>query len=214
MDSILCKIRERDQFGCFAITDHLAKIGRKTYSSTSRGKSHDTVDQLLDPHKGKDKLLVIDNGFPAIQLLENAKQMKNTKVVATQRGKTVRLPARHQMFLKQTKNFARDFSKSLHHDFLTITYWNDSNALCVTDNDTDSSSDTWGTIAVKTRNGEKTAVHNSKAASQYRSVYGWVDRRNQQLSYYNTECRSVHRDVCSCKRPHHLVKQQPQNQRN
>ena len=103
VDSILCKIRERDQFGCYVITDHLAKVGRKTYSSTSRGKSHYTVDQLLDPHKRKDKLLVIDNGFPAIQLLENAEQMRNTKVVATQRGKTVHLPARHQMFLKQTK---------------------------------------------------------------------------------------------------------------
>ena len=28
---------------------------------------------------------------------------------------------------------------------------------------------------MKTRNGEKTAVHNSKVASQYRSVYGWVE---------------------------------------
>ena len=55
----------------------------------------------------------------------------------------------------------------------------------------DSSRDTWETILVKNRNGGETAVHIPKVASQYRSVYGWVDSCNQQLSYYNTECRSV-----------------------
>ena len=93
--------------------------------------------------------------------------------------------------MKQTKNFAHGFSKSLHHDFLTITYWNDNNAICFMDNDMDSSRDTWETILVKNRNGGETAVHIPKVASQYRSVYGWVDSCNQQLSYYNTKCRSV-----------------------
>ena len=78
------KIGERGQFGGYAITDHLAKVGRKTYTSTSRGKTHNIVDQLLDPHKGKGKLLVLDNGFPTVKLLEDAKQMWNTKIVATQ----------------------------------------------------------------------------------------------------------------------------------
>ena len=185
------KIGERGQFVGYAITDHLAKVGRKTYTSTSRGKTHNIVDQLLDPHKGKGKLWVLDNGFPTVKLLEDAKQMWNTKIVATQRGKTAHFPARHQKFMKQTKNFARGFSKSLHHDFLTITYWNDNNAVCFMDNDMDSSRDTWETILVKNRNGGETAVHIPKVASQYRSVYGWVDSCNQQLSYYNTECRSV-----------------------
>ena len=143
------KIGERGQFGVYAITDHLAKVGRKTYTSTSRGKTHNIVDQLLDPHKEKGKLLVLDNGFPTVKVLEDAKQMWNTKVVATQRGKTAHFPARHQKFMKQTKNFARGFSKSLHHDFLTITYWNDNNAVCFMDNDMDSSRDTWETILVK-----------------------------------------------------------------
>ena len=146
------------------------------------------ITLLIDPHKGKGKLLVLDNGFPTVKLLEDAKQMWNTKIVATQRGKTAHFPARHQKFMKQTKNFARGFSKSLHHDFLTITYWNDNNAVCFMDNDMDSSCDTWETILVKNRNGGETAVHIPKVASQYRSVYGWVDSCNQQLSYYNTEC--------------------------
>ena len=143
------KIGERGQFGGYAITDHLAKVGRKTYTSTSRGKTHNIVDQLLDPHKGKGKLLVLDNGFPTVKLLEDAKQMWNTKIVAAQRVKTAHFPARHQKFMKQTKNFAHGFSKSLHHDFLTITYWNNNNAVCFMDNDMDSSRDTWETILVK-----------------------------------------------------------------
>ena len=185
------KIGEWGQFGGYAITDHLTKVGRKTYTSTSHGRTHNIVDQLLDPHKRKGKLLVLDNGFPTVKLLEDAKQMWNTKIVATQRVKTAHFAARHQKFMKQTKNFARGFSKSLHHDFLTITYWNNNNAVCFMDNDMDSSRDTWETILVKNRNGGETAVHIPKVASQYRSVYGWVDSCNQQLSYYNTECRSV-----------------------
>ena len=68
-----------------------AKAGRKTYTSPSCGKIHNIVDQLLDPHKGNGKLLVIDNGFSTIQLLEDARQMWNTQVVATQRVKTAHL---------------------------------------------------------------------------------------------------------------------------
>ena len=173
------KIGERGKFGGHAITDHLPKVGHKLYISTFRGKTHNVVDQLLDPHKGrKGKLLVIDNGFLITQLLEDAKQMWNTNVVAMQRGKTTHFPARHQTFLKQTTNVARVFSESLHHDFLTITYWNHNNAVCFMDNDKDSSRDTWETIAVKNRNGEKTAVHIPKVASKYRYVYGCVDRCN------------------------------------
>ena len=65
------------------------------------------------------------------------------------------------------------------------------NAICFMDNNMDSSHDTWETILVKNQNGGETAVHIPKVASQYRSVYGWVDSCNQQLSYYSTECRSV-----------------------
>ena len=83
----LYKTGERGQFGGYAITDHLAKVGRKTYTLTSREQTDNTVDQLLEPHNGKGKILVIDNGFPTIQLLEDAKQMLNTKVVAMQMSK-------------------------------------------------------------------------------------------------------------------------------
>ena len=82
--------------------------------------------------------------------------------------------------MKQVKNFARGFSKPLHHESVTITYWNDSNAVCFVDNDIDSSRDSWDTIGIKDRRGEETGMHIPKVASQYRDVYGWVDRCNQQ----------------------------------
>ena len=47
------------------------------------------------------------------------------------------------------------------------------------------------TIDVKNRKGEEIGVHLPKVASYYRTVYGWVDRCNQQLAYHNSDCRSV-----------------------
>ena len=38
------KIGERGQFGGYAITDHLAKVGHETYTSTSREKTHNYFD--------------------------------------------------------------------------------------------------------------------------------------------------------------------------
>ena len=64
-------------------------------------------------------------------------------------------------------------------------YWIDGNAVCFVDNDIDSSRDSWDTIGIKDRRGEETAT------SQYHPIYGWVDRCNQQLSYYNAEFWSV-----------------------
>ena len=45
------KIGERGQFGGYAITDHLAKVGRKTYTSTSRGKPITLLINCLTPTK-------------------------------------------------------------------------------------------------------------------------------------------------------------------
>ena len=126
-----------------------------------------------------------------MDLLKDAKRLWCTKIIATQRGKTIHFPARHSNFLKQAKNFARGFFKPLNHESVTTTYWNDSNAVCFVDNDIYSSRDSWDTIGIKDRRGEEAGVHVPKVASQYRAVYGWVDRCNQQLSYYNAEFRSV-----------------------
>ena len=185
------KIGEWGQFGGYAITDHLAKVGCKTYTSTSLGKTHNIVDQLLDPHKGKGQLLVLDNGFPTVKLLEDAKQMWNMKICCYTKGQNSPFSCKASKVHEADKEFCSWFLKIPASRFPHHHLWNDNNAVCFMDNDMDSSRDTWKTILVKNRNGGETAVHILKVASQYRSVYGWVDSCNQQLSYYNTECQSV-----------------------
>ena len=55
------KIGEKGQFGGYMITDHLVKVGKKTYTSLEKGKTYNIVEQLLGCHKGRGKLLVLDN---------------------------------------------------------------------------------------------------------------------------------------------------------
>ena len=93
--------------------------------------------------------------------------------------------------MKQTKSFARGYSKSLHNDFLTVTYWNDNNAVTFIDNDIESGMDSWETTGYTNNQGDEIGVHIPKVAVHYRSIYGWVDRFNQQLAYYNSEFRSI-----------------------
>ena len=38
---------------------------------------------------------------------------------------------------------------------------------------------------------DREVIHVPKVAELYKEIYGWVDRGNQQLSYHNTEFRSV-----------------------
>ena len=38
---------------------------------------------------------------------------------------------------------------------------------------------------------EQIVIHPPKVSTLYREIYGFVDRSNQQLSYYNTEFCSV-----------------------
>ena len=185
------KLGERGQFGRYMITNHLVKAGNKTYTSTVKGMTYNIVEQLIEAHKNQGKMLVLDSGFPTLPLIEDAKKVWNTSIVATQRGKTAHFPCRHAEFVKKAKNFARGYSKTLHKDFVTITYWNDNNAVCFFDNDIDSRQESWETMSVRNREGNEVGVHIPRVAALYRSVYGWVDRCNQQLAYYNAEFRTV-----------------------
>ena len=185
------KLGERGQFGNYMITNHLVNVGKKTYTSTANGKTYNIVDQLMEQHKDQGKLLVLDNGFPTVKLMKDAKILWNTRVVATQRGKSAHFPANHLTFVKQTKSFARGYSKSLHNDFLTVTYWNDNNAVTFIENDIVSGMDSWETTGYTNNQGDEIGVYIPKVAVHYRSIYGWVDRCNQQLAYYNSEFRSI-----------------------
>ena len=88
------------------------------------------------------------------------------------------------------KKFLRGFSKTLHHQFLTITYWNDNNAVTFLDNGVASGRKFWDTIDVN-QGAERPIIHVPLVAQLYREIYGWVERSNQQMSYYNSEFRSI-----------------------
>ena len=148
------------------------------------------MDQLFTDYKDRGWQVVMDSGFPTGKLMTNSKDLWRTRLIATQRGRTAHLPASHADNIKTTKTLALEFSKSLHCGFIHLTYWNDSNAVVFLDNDVESGRKTWNTIQVN-QGEDDVVIHVPKVGEIYREVYGWVDRTNQQLSYYNTEFRSV-----------------------
>ena len=148
------------------------------------------MDQLLTDYKDRGRPVVMDSGFPTVKLTTDSKDIWRTRLIATQRGCTAHLPASHADNMKTTKTFARLFSKSLHCGFVNLTYWNDNNAVVFLDNDVESGRETWNTIEVN-QGEDDVVMHVPKVGEIYREVYGWVERTNQQLSYYNTEFRSV-----------------------
>ena len=186
----ICKISDKGVHGGNFVGNHVVKVGRKTYKNTENGKNYDVVDQLLTDYKDRGRQVVMDSGFPTMKLMTDSKDLWSTRLIATQRGRTAHLPASHADNIKTTKTFARGFSKSLHCGFVNLTYWNDNNAVVFLDNDVNSGRETWNTIEVN-QGEDDVVIHVPKVGEIYREVYGWVDRTNQQLSYYNTEFRSV-----------------------
>ena len=100
-------------------------------------------------------------------------------MITTQHGNTAHMPSNLKVHLKQAKKIVRGFSQTLHHDNITVTYWNDNNVVTFLDNGIPSRREHWDTMDVP------------KVAELYKEIYGWVDRGNQKLSYYNTKFRSV-----------------------
>ena len=86
------------------------------------------------------------------------------------------------------RSAANHLSMALYHQGVTLTYWND-NAVCFLDNNVESG-DNWQLIEAQNK-GEQIIIHIRKDAATYRETYGWVDRTNQELAYYNTEHRTV-----------------------
>ena len=74
--------------------------------------------------------------------------------------------------------------------FITITHWNDSNVVIFLDNGIPSGREHWDTMEVN-QGADREIVHVPEVAELYKEIYGWVDRGNQQLSYYSTEFRNV-----------------------
>ncbi len=184
------KIPDCGEHGGYSIFNHLVKVGKYTYIDTHKGKNYKVVDQLTEGLKNKGKMIVLDRGYPTVNLLNDSKSLWGTRIIATQGGKTAHIPKRHKEFLSRAKRFPRGLSQSLHHGDINITYWNDNNAVCFLDNDISSAREEWQIHEI--RSGRETSTaYLPKVAAIYKDVNGWVDRTNQMLSYYNTECRSI-----------------------
>ena len=68
----------------YFVLNHLVHTGKYTYTDTSNDKTYNAVDQLLGDQKHRGKTLVLDRGFPTIKLLNDARLLWQTRIVATQ----------------------------------------------------------------------------------------------------------------------------------
>ncbi len=117
----VCKIADKGQFGYTFVSNHIVKVGKKTYANPQNGKNYHLVDQLLNGFKFRGRLVVMDNGYPTIKLLKDAKEQWNTTIIATQRGNTAHMRRNHKANISKVKSFVRGFSNSLHNNSLTVT---------------------------------------------------------------------------------------------
>ena len=184
------KLADKRALGGYYVHNHLSKIEKYSYTDTSKGKNYNTVDQLTAEVKGLGKTIVMDSSFPTLSLVEDAREKWNTPIVLTQRGNVAHLPSKHSTFKKRCKLFIRGYSMALYHQGVTLTYWNDNNAVCFLLNNVESREDNWQLIEAHNK-GEQIINHIPKVAAIYRETFGRVDRTNQGLAYYHTEHRTV-----------------------
>ena len=77
------------------IWNHLVRVGSYTYTSAEQGKYFNVVEQLLEGLTCAGRLLVLDNAFSAISLLEITRNYWNTAIIANQSSNTKHLPYGH-----------------------------------------------------------------------------------------------------------------------
>lgn len=160
----VCKISDKGQHGGYFIANHVVKVGKKSYVSPQNGKNYDIVDQLLLGLKDNGRSVIMDSGFPTLKLLRDARQLWGTGIIATQRGNTAHLPLSHKENLKSAKRFVQGYSKSLHNEELTVTYWNDNNVVTFLDNGVSSGRELWEAVEVY-QGANKVVIHVPKVAS-------------------------------------------------
>ena len=182
----VCKISDKGQYGGYFVCNHVVKVGKKSYVHPQNGKNYYLPDQLTTRMMDSGRLIVMDSAFPTLKLMKDSWQLWWTQMMAIQRGNIAHMPSNHKVHLKKAKKFLRGFSQALHHDSITVTYWNDNNVVTFLDNGIPSGREHWDTIEVNQR-ADREIIHVPKVAELYKEIYGRVARGNQQLSYYNTE---------------------------
>ena len=139
------------------------------------------MEQLLGDRKDSGRLVVMDSGFPTLRLLEDARNLWRTNIIATQQGKTAHFPRSHTKNVGTAKGFARGFSKTFHHKAFTITYLNDNNNVTFFDNEVQSGREHWSAIEVN-HGAQQHAIHIPTVAELYeRYMDGWTGAINSCL---------------------------------
>ena len=170
------KLADERALGGYYVHNHLTKVGKYSYTDTSKGKNYNTVDQLTAEVKGLGKTIVMDSGFPSLSLVEDATEEWNTPIVSTLRGNVAHLPSKHSTFKKRCKSFIHRYSMPLYHQGVTLTCWNDNNAVCFLDNSVESGEDNWQLIDAQNK-GEQIIIHIPKLKLQLGNV--WMGGQNQ-----------------------------------
>ena len=165
------KLADKGEKGGYFVYNHLTKVGKYTYTETTHGKNYNAVEQLIHDVKGMGKTVTLDTGFPTLKLLKDAKEEWNTAIVATLRGNVAHLPSKHGLFKSRCKSFVRGYSQTLYNGDITLTYWNDNNAVCVVDNNIESGKEHWELIEVKGKS-DRLVIHIPKVAAHYKDTYG------------------------------------------
>ncbi len=137
---------------------------------------------LFTNYKNSGRLVVTESGFPTLDILQDAKNLWNIQLIATQHGSTAHLPVSHAENIKTAKVFGQGFSKSLHCGVINLTHLNDNNVVVFLDNDIPSGRETWNTIDVN-KGEDEVVIHVRKLGEIYREVYCWLI---EQISNYHT----------------------------
>ena len=78
------KVADKGKSGGYIVLNHLIRVGKYTYTDASRGKNVNIVDQLSQKYQGQGKCIVVDRGYPKIQMLKIARNEWGTRIVSTQ----------------------------------------------------------------------------------------------------------------------------------
>ena len=119
----------------------------------------------------------MDSDFPTLGLLKSTKNEWNTSIVATQKENTAHLSTKHSVLKSRCKNYLREFSETLHSEELTVTDWNDNNAVVFPDSDVELGREL-GLFKTQDKS-NRIKIYAPKIARLYRSMYGWMDSYNQ-----------------------------------
>ena len=102
----------------------------------------------------------------------------NKSIVATEKENTAHLPTKHSVLKSRWENYLRGFSETLDSEELTVTYWNDNNAMMFLDNDLGSGREYWDFIKKQDKN-NRIKIYAPKVAQSSLPANVWMGRQVQ-----------------------------------